>query len=511
LASVHILLSAVTSEFRKYRDVLRRDLDRPNVSVKVQEDFIATGTETLVKLDEYIRECDAVVHLIGHMTGAFAQPPSVMAIRERYPDLATRFPALDGFLTPDGAALPYTQWEAWLALYHGKSLIIAVPEDGAPRDDAFVSDDAQRSVQIAHLARLRTVERFSEVRFASVDRLAVELLRSRLQDLLARVAPGDLSIDMVRVVQDQPQKTEDYFTEKKCLVDFWVTNRGSAQVVVLAADFEVLETGRAELVKGPMPSSETYDLDLTDVTTAGGHVVCKTSQVIAPKESDRFSIALVAKLRLGRFAAWRLRPSLQTNFGTVTCAPIEVWLPFKDRGTSFEELMEFAASEAIREAVDTAVETADGQLLLRTIDGLSLEQRERTEVAWALSQAARSEAIATQIGAELISRCDKFVVEGKDRAACASYAATCAWLYRRGGDNPMSLVYVVLSCINEPGNRDAIDLVMELVNTDVRTTPNMTQLIYLMTAQVQSGHLRQDVLFEFANALRQRVDGSATA
>ena len=47
MANVQIFLSTVSAEFRSYRDALRRDLDRPNVTVKVQEDFIATGTETL--------------------------------------------------------------------------------------------------------------------------------------------------------------------------------------------------------------------------------------------------------------------------------------------------------------------------------------------------------------------------------------------------------------------------------------------------------------------------------
>jgi hypothetical protein len=75
VAHVQIFLSTVSAEFRSYRDALRRDLDRPNVTVKVQEDFIATGTETLDKLDEYIRQCDAVIHLVGDMTGALAQAP----------------------------------------------------------------------------------------------------------------------------------------------------------------------------------------------------------------------------------------------------------------------------------------------------------------------------------------------------------------------------------------------------------------------------------------------------
>ena len=65
MANVAIFLSTVTAEFRSYRDALRRDLDRPNVTVKVQEDFIASGSETLDKLDDYIRQCDAVIHLVG--------------------------------------------------------------------------------------------------------------------------------------------------------------------------------------------------------------------------------------------------------------------------------------------------------------------------------------------------------------------------------------------------------------------------------------------------------------
>ena len=120
MTQVHIFLSTVSAEFASYRDALRRDLDRPNVTVKVQEDFIATGTETLDKLDDYIRQCDAVIHLVGDMTGAWAQAPSLALIKDRYQDLAERLPPLRPFLEPGAPALSYTQWEAWLALYHGK-------------------------------------------------------------------------------------------------------------------------------------------------------------------------------------------------------------------------------------------------------------------------------------------------------------------------------------------------------------------------------------------------------
>jgi hypothetical protein len=120
MSHVQIFLSAVSAEFRSYRDALRRDLHRPNVTVMVQEDFIATGTETLDKLDEYIRRCDAVIHLVGDMTGAWAHPTAVAAIQHCYPDFAERLPVLRPFLEPGALALSYTQWEAWLALYHRK-------------------------------------------------------------------------------------------------------------------------------------------------------------------------------------------------------------------------------------------------------------------------------------------------------------------------------------------------------------------------------------------------------
>lgn len=190
MATVQIFLSAVTAEFRSYRDALRKDLERPNVTVKVQEDFIATGTETLDKLDTYIRECDATIHLVGNMTGALAQQPSVTLIRQRYADFGERFSDLQPYLQPDAPALSYTQWEAWLTLYHRKILIIAVPEPGATRDPGYVVDEAQQSAQQNHLARLAKVERYPEIRFNTADRLAVDVMRSGLQEILlsARVS-----------------------------------------------------------------------------------------------------------------------------------------------------------------------------------------------------------------------------------------------------------------------------------------------------------------------------------
>lgn len=191
MTHLQIFLSCVSAEFDIYRPALRRALDRPNVTVKVQEDFIAGGEATLIKLDDYIRACDAVVHLVGDMTGAIAQWPSVVAIAERYPDFGGRFGVMAQFLEPGAPGLPYTQWEAWLALYHCRPLFIAAPSADAPRGERYLLDESAREAQKAHLKRLEVVERYAEVEFGDVHQLAARLLQSQLLDLLVRAEAGE--------------------------------------------------------------------------------------------------------------------------------------------------------------------------------------------------------------------------------------------------------------------------------------------------------------------------------
>jgi len=146
MAQVMLFLSTVSAEFRSYRERLRHGLTRPNVEM----------------LDDYIKGCDGVIHLVGAMTGLPAGAPSLTAINERYPDLATRLPLAE-FLQAAGPMLLYTQWEAWLALLHGKKLFIATPTPtptpGAGRDGGYLQDPAQQALQQAHLDRFKSVER----------------------------------------------------------------------------------------------------------------------------------------------------------------------------------------------------------------------------------------------------------------------------------------------------------------------------------------------------------------
>src|SRR4051794_11230461 len=91
---VSLFISCVSDEFGHYRDALRKHLDRPGLTAKIQEDFIAYGNSTLQKLDEYIQHCHAVIHICGNMTGSIANKFSIDFISKSYTDIGGRFPNL---------------------------------------------------------------------------------------------------------------------------------------------------------------------------------------------------------------------------------------------------------------------------------------------------------------------------------------------------------------------------------------------------------------------------------
>jgi tetratricopeptide (TPR) repeat protein len=190
LAHIQLFLSTVSEEFKGYREELRRNLNLPDVTIQIQEDFIAGGVPTLDKLDLYIRECDAVIHLVGDGLGSRAKPRSLAYLNDHYPDLASRLPPLGGFLPADGPSLSYTQWEAWLALLHGRKLLICVPTPEAPREAGFTCDTQQQALQQEHLARLRGFEVYPEVSFRSIDHLTWQIQSSLFLEL--RTAAGQI-------------------------------------------------------------------------------------------------------------------------------------------------------------------------------------------------------------------------------------------------------------------------------------------------------------------------------
>jgi tetratricopeptide (TPR) repeat protein len=192
--SVKIFLSTVSDEFRRYRDLLRTDLTRHNVEVKVQEDFRDLGGETLDELDVYIAHCDAVVHLVGGMTGSYPGERGLSALLAKYPDLPTKLPPLSAALS-GGIGVSYTQWEAWLALYHGKLLFIATAAETAEREPKYQPTDDSRTAQDAHLARLKEAERYPGCTFTSADSLAKYVLSGAILDLLVRAYAEEVGRD----------------------------------------------------------------------------------------------------------------------------------------------------------------------------------------------------------------------------------------------------------------------------------------------------------------------------
>jgi hypothetical protein len=190
--SVKIFLSTVSDEFPTYRDALRSDLTRHNVEVKVQEDFKDLGGDTLDKLDVYITNCDAVVHLVGNMTGSVPETLALSALRRKYPDLTGKLPPLGEALQND-TSISYTQWEAWLALYHGKRLFVAQAGEGAERGPKYALTAGSRLAQADHLERLRKAGRYPGYAFTSPVDLTKHILSTAVLDLLVTAYGEELA------------------------------------------------------------------------------------------------------------------------------------------------------------------------------------------------------------------------------------------------------------------------------------------------------------------------------
>ena len=108
----------------------------------------------------------------------------------------------------------HTQWEAWLALYHGKVLLIAKAGDAAPRGPAYAPTDASRAAQQAHLARLRAVERYPDCTFTSPDNLAKQIAYTAILDLLAKAPSSRRPINLPFASLGTLSKGRELFLER---------------------------------------------------------------------------------------------------------------------------------------------------------------------------------------------------------------------------------------------------------------------------------------------------------
>jgi hypothetical protein len=197
-----LFLSAVSREFLAYRNLLTGDLKRPTLDVAVQEDFVVTGGSTLAKLDDYIRACDGIIHLIGKATGDAPEEPAVAALLQKYPDLGTKLPPLKPALRKPQPGFSYTQWEAYLAMYHDRPLFVYRPTDferdmlDVPRDPRFVLDPAEFQAQREHYQRISALGH-DRGQFLNEERLSSAVLRD-LVEILPRLQPS-ISVSATRL------------------------------------------------------------------------------------------------------------------------------------------------------------------------------------------------------------------------------------------------------------------------------------------------------------------------
>jgi tetratricopeptide (TPR) repeat protein len=248
-----LFISCVSNEFGQYRDALRKDLTRPNLNTKIQEDFIAYGGATLEKLDDYIRQCEAVIHICGDMTGSMANASSLNYIKGTYKDFENRFPELLPVLE-GREQLSYTQWEAWLAVYHNKRLIIAIPKEGALRNTSSykLAPEEQHHQQL-HLSRLSFSRDkgngyYDEIHFSTPDELIKEVYKSKLYELIVALPTtkpislpyhsiGDLFKGREEVVEELHQRLTNSHTGPTAIFGSTIYGLGGIGKTRLAVEY----------------------------------------------------------------------------------------------------------------------------------------------------------------------------------------------------------------------------------------------------------------------------------
>jgi Domain of unknown function (DUF4062) len=166
-----IFLSAVTSEFGRGRDAVANDLRARGLTVRVQSSFRQeAGSDTTLRRDhDYIRDCDAVVCIVGRRSG-FVPPPAAAA------------PFAD--LLPDGiTAASYTQWEFFVARDYKKRLSIYIARDNHEPDRALEDGDFDDpGLQQAFCSYIVDELGLNRDYFTGVDELARKVLKEDWPD-----------------------------------------------------------------------------------------------------------------------------------------------------------------------------------------------------------------------------------------------------------------------------------------------------------------------------------------
>src|SRR4051812_37919333 len=159
-----IFLSAVTSEFGKARDALAADLRSRGLMVKVQSDFRqeADSDTTLRKLHDYIRNCSAVICIIGTRSGACPPPAAAEPFAHMLPKGITE--------------ASYTQWEFFFARHYRRRLSLYIGRDHVPDQPVPTGPDLADLQQalVRHIVEEQGLDRSY---FSNEDQLARAVLK----------------------------------------------------------------------------------------------------------------------------------------------------------------------------------------------------------------------------------------------------------------------------------------------------------------------------------------------
>ena len=179
---LRIFISAVTSEFGKARDAVASDLRARGHEVTVQSDFKQSpDSETLLgNLSDYIRDCHAVVCIVGKRCGAGPPARAAEGVKGR----------LTGVLPDDIKEASYTQWEFFLARHFKRRPYLYIAGDSyKPDRDTAVGDRAD--LQNTYLEFLKA-DGAHYTGFSDANELRIAVLRDEPK-IVAKPAPMSLS------------------------------------------------------------------------------------------------------------------------------------------------------------------------------------------------------------------------------------------------------------------------------------------------------------------------------
>ena len=217
---MQIFVSCATAEFGGYRSRLHHDLGSSALHWVTQEQFTGSRFDTLVKLDNEIQQCSAMIHVIGRGAGSTAQDLAVSELLQNPPTRSLGeqlIAAIKPICDVTNEKLTYTHWEVLLAKFRG--LVIFVFDggerisDGHPADKSPFQPNPEDPRQMkAHRRRLVHLRRYAED-FSDYDSLKNAIFRTFMADASGEIwrLSGELKAMAKRKNSKRKSSTPDHF------------------------------------------------------------------------------------------------------------------------------------------------------------------------------------------------------------------------------------------------------------------------------------------------------------